>query len=161
MGSFICLFNKYRIEHLLLGGPCSGCWGFAQGARLEIRCLTPAWPSALSNRPTFPPLPEPSPPGCQGFPRAAAPVGVFSRGTTRISGSLSCGAREVRSPCAWRGGARHGSGLPELGWLCTTVQGSPRTSAQGLPLAPHDTLPEILVVPREKTPTGAAARGNP
>ena len=30
----------------------------------------------------------------------AAPVGVFSRGTTRISGSLSCGAREVRSPCA-------------------------------------------------------------
>ena len=23
---------------------------------------------------------------------------------TRISGSLSCGAREVRSPCAWRGG---------------------------------------------------------
>ena len=44
-----------------------------------------------------------------GFPRAAAPVGVFSRGTTRISGSLSCGAREVRSPCAWRGGARPGS----------------------------------------------------
>ena len=38
-----------------------------------------------------------------GFPRAAAPVGVFSRGTTRTSGSLSCGAREVRSPCAWRG----------------------------------------------------------
>ena len=36
----------------------------------------------------------------QGFPRAAAPVGVFSRGTTRISGSLSCGAMEVRSPCA-------------------------------------------------------------
>ena len=28
-------------------------------------------------------------------------------------------------------------------------------------LAPHETLPEILVVPREKTPTGAAARGNP
>ena len=27
----------------------------------------------------------------------------------RISGSLSCGAREVRSPCAWRGGARPGS----------------------------------------------------
>ena len=45
----------------------------------------------------------------QGFPRAAAPVGVFSRGKTRISGSLSCGAREVRSLCAWRGGARHGS----------------------------------------------------
>ena len=45
----------------------------------------------------------------QGFPRVAAPVGVFSRVTTRISGSLSCGAREVRSPCAWRGGARPGS----------------------------------------------------
>ena len=45
----------------------------------------------------------------QGFTRAAAPVGVFSRGTTRMSGSLSCGAREVRSPCAWRGGAPHGS----------------------------------------------------
>ena len=29
--------------------------------------------------------------------------------TTRISGSLSCGAREVRSPCAWRGGARPGT----------------------------------------------------
>ena len=30
----------------------------------------------------------------------------------------------------------------------------------GLPF-PHERLPEILVVPREKTPTGAAARGNP
>ena len=28
-------------------------------------------------------------------------------------------------------------------------------------LAPHERLPEILAVPREKTPTGAAARGNP
>ena len=46
----------------------------------------------------------------QGFPRAAAPVGVFSRGTKRISGSLSCGTREVRSPCAWRGGARDQEG---------------------------------------------------
>ena len=45
----------------------------------------------------------------QGFPRAAVPVGVFSRGKTRISGSLSCGAREVRSPCPWQGGARYGS----------------------------------------------------
>ena len=31
-----------------------------------------------------------------------------SWGGARISGSLSCGAREVRSPCAWRGGARPG-----------------------------------------------------
>ena len=34
----------------------------------------------------------------QGFPRAAAPVGVFSLGTTRMSGSLACGARAV----SWR-----------------------------------------------------------
>ena len=34
----------------------------------------------------------------QGFPRAAASMGLFSRCTTRFSGSLSCGAREVRSP---------------------------------------------------------------
>ena len=42
----------------------------------------------------------------QGFPLAVPPVGVFSRGTTRITGSLSCGVREVRSPCTWREGAR-------------------------------------------------------
>ena len=34
-------------------------------------------------------------------------------------------------------------------------------SDHGASLAPHERLPEILVVPREKTPTGAAARGNP
>ena len=34
-------------------------------------------------------------------------------------------------------------------------------SSCGGSLAPHERLPEILVVPREKTPTGAAARGNP
>ena len=49
----------------------------------------------------------------QGFPRAAAPMGVFSRGTTTMSGSLSCGAREVRSPCAWRGRVPHGSRVME------------------------------------------------
>ena len=42
-----------------------------------------------------------------GFSRAAAPVWGFSRGMTGSSGSLSCGAREVRCPCAWRGGACH------------------------------------------------------
>ena len=61
----------------------------------------------------------------QGFPLAAPPVGVFSLGTTRITGSLSCGAREVRSPCTWREGARllgagmrhsaHGKGHEEGG----------------------------------------------
>ena len=38
------------------------------------------------------------------FSRAAAPVWGFSRGMTGSSGSLSCGASEVRCPCAWRGG---------------------------------------------------------
>ena len=45
----------------------------------------------------------------QGFPRAAVPVGVCSGSKTRVSGSLACGAREVRCPCACRGGACHGS----------------------------------------------------
>ena len=40
------------------------------------------------------------------FSRAAAPEWIFTRGTTGSSRSLSCGAREVRSPCVWRGGAR-------------------------------------------------------
>ena len=55
-----------------------------------------------SATPSFPWQPE----GKIGLPRAN-PRGRLS--TTRISGSLSCGAREVRSPCAWRGGARPGS----------------------------------------------------
>ena len=38
---------------------------------------------------------------------------------------------------------------------------SPLGEGAGASLAPHERLPEILVVPREKTPTGAAARGNP
>ena len=45
--------------------------------------------------------------GFCGFSRAAALVWGFTRGTTGSSGSLSCGAREVRSPCAWRGGAHY------------------------------------------------------
>ena len=43
----------------------------------------------------------------RGCCRAAAPVCGFSRGTTARSVSLSWGAREVGSPCEWRGGARH------------------------------------------------------
>ena len=43
------------------------------------------------------------------FSRAVAPVWIFTLCTTGSSGSLSCGAREVRFPCAWRGGARPGS----------------------------------------------------
>ena len=45
--------------------------------------------------------------GSCGFSPAAAPVWGFTRGMTGSSGSLSCGAREVRSPCAWRGGAHY------------------------------------------------------
>src|SRR5574340_1411272 len=43
----------------------------------------------------------------RGCSRAAAPVCGFSRSTTARSVSLSWGAREVGSPCEWRGGARH------------------------------------------------------
>ena len=45
-----------------------------------------------------------------------------------------------------------------------TVQVEMGAGGAGVPKktgAPHERLPEILVVPREKTPTGAAARGNP
>ena len=42
-----------------------------------------------------------------GCSRAAAPVCGFSRGTTARSVSLSWGAREVGSPCEWRGRAPH------------------------------------------------------
>src|SRR5574342_621460 len=42
----------------------------------------------------------------RGGSRAAAPGCGFSRGTTARSVSLSWGAREVGSPCEWRGGAR-------------------------------------------------------
>ena len=38
-----------------------------------------------------------------GFSRAVAPVWSFSQSISESSGSLSCGAKEVRSPCAWRG----------------------------------------------------------
>ena len=37
------------------------------------------------------------------FSGAGDPVWDFSRGMTWSSGSLSCGAREVKSPCEWRG----------------------------------------------------------
>ena len=43
----------------------------------------------------------------RGCSRAAAPVCGFSRGTTARSVSLSWGAREVGSPCEWRGRAPH------------------------------------------------------
>ena len=42
-----------------------------------------------------------------GFSRAVAPVWIFTLCTTGSSGSLSCGAREVRFPGACQGGVRH------------------------------------------------------
>ena len=44
-------------------------------------------------------------------PKACGPptLGCCLPDCLPLPGSLSCGAREVRSPCAWRGGARPGS----------------------------------------------------
>ena len=36
-------------------------------------------------------------------------VSNFIFGGSKITADGACGAREVRSPCAWRGGARPGS----------------------------------------------------
>ena len=89
--------SKASILQLCLtkSSACGRLWQFAHPRPLSLlqRGLAPSARTGAS----------------QGFPRAAAPVGVFSRGTTRISGSLSCGARELMSPCAWRGGAGHHS----------------------------------------------------
>ena len=38
------------------------------------------------------------------------------------------------------------------------MPGTPSRPRRGIALAPHERLPEILVVPREKTPTGAALK---
>ena len=43
----------------------------------------------------------------RGFSRAEAQVWCFPRGKAGSSGIILCGAREVRSPCTWRGGVRH------------------------------------------------------
>ena len=45
--------------------------------------------------------------GVSGWFSSGGPGCGFSRGTTARSVSLSWGAREVGSPCEWRGGARH------------------------------------------------------
>ena len=50
-----------------------------------------------------------------GFPQAAAPMGVFSRGTMGYSGSLLCGTREVSFPACGEGSVSllwsHGRGI--------------------------------------------------
>ena len=45
--------------------------------------------------------------GISGVSSSCGTRGGFLPGTTRISKSLSWGAREVMSPCTWREGARH------------------------------------------------------
>ena len=65
----------------------------------------------------------------------------WSRGTTRISGSLSCGAREVRSPCAWRGGTRHGTRVTGLEVRPSSVAPDPAES-RGAPPPPQDPSPQ-------------------
>ena len=67
---------------------------------------------------------------------------------------LWCWRRLLRVP--WTARRSNQSILKEIS------PGPPRHAHGDLTsLAPHVRLPEILVVPREKTPTGAAARGNP
>ena len=83
-------------------------------------------------------------------------------------------ATPLFSPACWEPGfqAWAQSPCPELSAQgpCNDSSATPSFPSQlegkiGLPrvtsLAPHERLPEILAVPREKTPTGAAARGNP
>ena len=60
------------------------------------------------------------------------PVCGFSRGTTARSVSLSWGAKEVGSPCEWRGGARHCSrdpGIAPESLASPTLAGGSLTSA--------------------------------
>ena len=91
-----------------------------------------------------------------------------------IAGSESQSQAEVSLGFCW---ARHWVPLSSSGSMLDSIwPAGPREREEGpaqnpncprhahgdlTSLAPHERLPEILVVPREKTPTGAAARGNP
>ena len=108
--------------------------------QLQLRAITPAVGGS--------PCPCTRCPQGPRRPRSWVPFTITShwgtRGTTRISGSLSCGAREVRSPCAWRGGARPGSRVtghtmfsgPILGFPGGSVVKNPPANAGDTGLIP-------------------------
>ena len=77
--------------------------------------------------------------------------------------SQSCLTLSDRMDCSPPGSSIHGIFQARvLEWAREAGRAPPRHAHGDLTsLAPHERLPEILVVPREKTPTGAAARGNP
>ena len=87
----------------------------------------------------------------------------------RASGGGEHPAVMGSTQCWWRalsGGGEHPAVMGSMHWWRGAPSGGREHSVvegsiQWWSLAPHERLPEILVVPREKTPTGAAARGNP
>ena len=83
-------------------------------------------------------------------------------GTGSESRKGQCGVGQLGTTAWWRrkSQARQRSRDVEWGRMWHRLL---LVSAHGdlTSLAPHQRLPESLVVPREKTPTGAAARGNP
>ena len=86
----------------------------------------------------------------QGFPRAAVPVEIFSRGTTRISGRLSCGAREVRSPCGGDGDRVMALESREGNRASRRVEGLSRSFSEGggKPSLPSPSAGDLRELPR-------------
>ena len=85
--------------------------------------------------------------------------------------SRAWGAKNWGWEWAWPGLGACDASLPRSRDRSSPLQAQFTVAPRGLGLPlgidtsdseqPHERLPEILVVPREKTPTGAAARGNP
>ena len=91
--------------------------------------------------------------------RRVLPTGASLQGGVHnfneVQGSPGCDGVSREVPCS----ALKGETVPDS--LPATPKSPPTRRVPPRALAPHERLPEILVVPREKTPTGAAARGNP
>ena len=71
----------------------------------------------------------------RSFSPVAAPVSGFSRGMTASSGSLSCAAREVKSPMQWARGclsllSSHGRGIGPQDALKKDAQGLSQVAAR-------------------------------